>query len=112
VSASGYFVDLSPLPQGWAGSRSRASVPASRSPWRLDVRRRLVPILMATAVALGGGIATAATASAQPNPHSQHGQCVSATAGQHVGWTTGKHVGWNDSLERRNVGGTCPGPEG
>jgi hypothetical protein len=74
--------------------------------------RRLAHLLTATSLALFGGIALAAPASAGPdgpNPHSLHGQCTSAAAGQHLGWTTGQHLGWDKqgSTERRNVGGTC-----
>jgi hypothetical protein len=84
------------------------------------MRRKLAQLLAATSLALFGGVALAAPASAGPdgpNPHSLHGQCTSAAAGQHLGWTTGQHLGWTTgqhlgwdkqgSTERRNVGGTC-----
>jgi hypothetical protein len=76
------------------------------------MRRKLEQLLAATSLALFGGVALAAPASAGPdgpNPHSLHGQCTSAAAGQHLGWTTGQHLGWDKqgSTERRNVGGTC-----
>jgi hypothetical protein len=76
------------------------------------MRRKLAQLLAATSLALFGGVALAAPASAGPdgpNPHSLHGQCTSAAAGQHLGWTTGQHLGWDKqgSTERRNVGGTC-----
>jgi hypothetical protein len=76
------------------------------------MRRKLAQLLAATSLALFGGVALAAPASAGPdgpNPHSLHGQCTSAAVGQHLGWTTGQHLGWDKqgSTERRNVGGTC-----
>jgi hypothetical protein len=76
------------------------------------MRRKLAQLLAATSLALFGGVALAAPASAGPdgpNPHSLHGQCTSAAAGQHLGWATGQHLGWEKqgSTERRNVGGTC-----
>ena len=66
--------------------------------------RRLAHLLTATSLALFGGIALAAPASAGPdgpNPHSLHGQCVSAAAGQHLGWYKQANGG-------RNIGGNCP----
>jgi hypothetical protein len=76
------------------------------------MRRKLAQLLAATSLALFGGVALAAPASAGPdgpNPHSLHGQCTSAASGQHLGWATGQHLGWEKqgSTERRNVGGTC-----
>jgi hypothetical protein len=65
------------------------------------VRRRLALLLTATAIGLGGGVATAATASADPNLHSQFGQCNSAAAGEHLGW-------YKQTSGGRNIGGTCP----
>jgi len=68
------------------------------------MRRKLAQLLAATSLALFGGVALAAPASAGPdgpNPHSLHGQCTSAAAGQHLGWEK------QGSTERRNVGGTC-----
>ena len=77
------------------------------------MRRRLAHLLTATSLALFGGIAIAAPASAGPagpNPRSNHGQCTSLAAGQHTGWFTGLHRGWEKqggATERRNVGGAC-----
>ena len=81
--------------------RYRPPVPAPDEGF--DMPRKLALLVTATAIALAGGVLGAASASAGkdgPNPHSQHGQCTSASAGQHLGWA-------NDT-ERRNVGGTCP----
>ena len=66
------------------------------------MRRRLAVLLTATALGLGGGVATAAGAAANvdPNLHSQHGQCTSAAAGQHLGWSKQEDGG-------RNIGGAC-----
>jgi hypothetical protein len=64
------------------------------------MRRRLAVLLTATALGLGGGVATAVTASAAPNAHSQHGQCTSAAAGKHLGWSKQADGG-------RNIGGIC-----
>ena len=66
------------------------------------MRRRLALLLTATALGLAGGVASAATASADFNPnfHSNQGQCTSAAAGQHLGWR-------NQSSGERNVGGNC-----
>jgi hypothetical protein len=69
------------------------------------MRRKLALLVTTTAITLAAGVVGAGPAFAGkdgPNPHSQHGQCTSATAGQHKGWYK------NDNLERRNVGGTCP----
>ena len=71
------------------------------------MRRTLTLLVTATVLTLGGGVVTATTASAAPNPHSQHGQCTSAAAGKHLGWNK-PTKGTNGE---RNVGGTCPGPE-
>jgi hypothetical protein len=69
------------------------------------MRRR--PALLATAFALSltAGVVGASSAAAAPGPRSVHNYCVggdSAHPGNHNGWFT------KDSLERRNVGGTCP----
>ena len=65
------------------------------------MRGRLALLLTSTAIGLAGGVATAATASAEPDAHSQHGQCISAAAGLHVGWSEQADGG-------RNIGGACP----
>ena len=67
------------------------------------MHRTLAVLLTTTTIGLGGGVATAVTASAAPNAHSQHGQCTSAAAGKHLGWSKQANGG-------RNVGGTCEGP--
>ena len=69
------------------------------------MRRKLALLVTVTGLALGGGIAGAATADAQPSPKSVHTFCVGG-----VNEHPGNHNGWskNGSLERRNLGGTCP----
>jgi hypothetical protein len=70
----------------------------------MDMRRRPALLAMAVTLALSGGVAGASSAAAAPSPRSVQNYCVggeSAHPGNHNGWST-------DSLERRNVGGTCP----
>ena len=73
------------------------------------MRRRLASLLMGTVLALSAGVAGATSATAAPdgpNPHSNDGQCRSAAVGKHQGWAE------QANNERRNVGGTCPAPDG
>jgi hypothetical protein len=65
------------------------------------------PALLATAVALtlAGSVVCAGSAAAAPSPKSVQNYCIggdNAHPGQHTGWFK------KDSLERRNLGGTCP----
>jgi hypothetical protein len=72
------------------------------------MRRRLASLLMGTVLALSAGVAGATSAAAAadgPNPNSSHGQCRSAAVGKHLGWAE------QANNERRNVGGTCQGPD-
>ncbi len=71
------------------------------------MRRTLVLLATATSLACGGAVAVAGPAAAAPSEKSVHtyGCADSQHPGQHKGWEK------NGSGERRNVGGTCPGPE-
>ena len=71
------------------------------------MRRRILLVTAMTALALGGGVATAGAADAAPSNRSVHtyGCADSEHPGLHKGWSK------TPSTERRNVGGTCPAPE-
>ena len=72
------------------------------------MRRTLTVLAAATSLALGTPVATAAAAPAEPSVKSVHFYCPRAPVNDHPGL----HLGWqkSPSNERRNVGGTCPGP--
>jgi hypothetical protein len=69
--------------------------------------RRTLPALAAAAALLLGGVALAGPAAAAPSNRSVHtyGCADSGHPGLHLGWAK------SPSTERRNVGGTCQGPE-
>ena len=76
------------------------------------MRRRLALLVTATSLALLGGVAIAAPASAGPAARTPAATMASARARpQDSTWAgvTGQHLGWakQGSTERRNVGGTC-----
>ncbi|TFV87820.1 hypothetical protein [Blastococcus sp. CT_GayMR16] len=68
--------------------------------------RKLALLVTAVALTVTGGVVGAGFAAAAPSPRSVHNYCVGASTNAHPG----NHNGWfkQDSLERRNVGGTCP----
>jgi hypothetical protein len=66
------------------------------------MRRTLVLLATATSLACGGAVAVAGPAAAGPSEKSVHG-C--SHPGLHLGSDK------NPNIERRNVGGTCQGPE-
>ena len=72
--------------------------------------RRTPSALAAAALAVGLSVAAAGPAAAGPSNRSVHtyGCADSEHPGLHKGWS--KQQG-NPSTERRNVGGTCLGPE-
>jgi hypothetical protein len=68
--------------------------------------RRSLPVLAAAAALVLGGVAVAGPAAAASNRSVHTYGCAGS---EHPGL----HTGWDKqpSTERRNVGGTCPGPE-
>ena len=73
------------------------------------MRRSLALLGTTIALALVGSVAGAGSAAAAPSPKSVNNYCVGASTNAHPG----NHNGWfkQDSLERRNLGGTCLNPE-
>ena len=71
------------------------------------MRRSVLLVAAMTALALGGGVVTAGAATAAASNRSVHtyGCADSEHPGLHTGWSK------QPSTERRNVGGTCLGPE-
>jgi hypothetical protein len=68
--------------------------------------RRTLPALAAAASLLLGGVALAGPAAAASNRSVHTYGCAdSGHPGLHLGWRN------TPSTERRNVGGTCQGPE-
>ena len=67
--------------------------------------RRLALFVTAVVLTVTGSV-VAGPAAAAPSPRSVQNYCVGASSNAHPG----NHNGWfkQDSLERRNVGGTCP----
>jgi hypothetical protein len=70
------------------------------------MRRTLAALAAATSLALGGAIVIAGPAAAASGTSVHTYGCEgSEHPGQHLGWTK------QPSPERRNLGGTCLGPE-
>jgi hypothetical protein len=71
--------------------------------------RRLALLTTAIALTVAGGVIDASSAAAAPSSKSVQNYCVggdNAHPGHHNGWFK------KDSLERRNIGGTCPAQQG
>jgi hypothetical protein len=68
--------------------------------------RRLALFVTAAVLTVAGSVVASGSATAAPSPRSVQNYCVGASSNAHPG----NHNGWfkQDSLERRNVGGTCP----